>query len=154
MHLSTEPKQSAGCTVTAHQLNAFPMKLIPNQLELLANASLCAVSHRTLLGQRLHPVGCPFGVWLRHSSIPENLEARGEVQSKTCVACRVSKARLITWAWRGSNESAVTTPRTVLFFFTVILSTTVMQQMHRVANSVWERISHKKVWFKRSLINH
>lgn len=92
---STEFKESAGCTVTAHQLDAFPMKLIPNQLELLANASLCAVSHRTLLGQRLHPVGCPFAVSLPHSSIPENLEARGEVQSKTCVACRVSEARLI-----------------------------------------------------------
>lgn len=92
------------------------MKLIPNQLELLANASLCAVSHRTLLGQRLHPVGCPFGVSQPHSSIPENLEALREVQSKTCVACRVSEARLITWARQGSNESAVMTPRMVLFF--------------------------------------
>lgn len=64
------------------------MKLIPNQLELLANASLCAVSHRTLLGQRLHPVGRPVGVSQSHSSIPENLEALGDVQSKTCVACR------------------------------------------------------------------
>lgn len=116
MRLSTEFRQSAGYTVTAHHFNAFSMKLIPNQLELLANDSLCAVSHRTLLGQRLHPGGCPFGVSLPHSSIPENLKARGEVQSKTCVACRVSEARLITWAWQDSSESAVMTPRMVLFF--------------------------------------
>lgn len=151
--MSSEFK-SAGCTVTAHQLNAFPMKLIPNQLELLANASLCALSHRTLLRQRLHPVGCPFGVSLPHSSIPENLEARREVQSKTCVACRVSKVRLITWAWQGSNESCRHDTSYGVFLCTVILSTTVMQQMQRAANSGWECISHEKVWFKISLTNY
>lgn len=92
------------------------MKLIPNQLELLANASLRAVRHRTLLGQRLHPVGRPFGVLPPPSSIPKNLEARGEVQSKTCVACRVSKTRLIIGAQQGSNERAIMTPPPVLIF--------------------------------------
>lgn len=104
MLLSVTFRQSAGCTVTAHQLNAFPMKLIPNQLELLADASLRAVRHRTLLGQRLHPVGRPFSASLPRSSIPENLEARGGVQLKTCVACRVSKARLVIRARQGSMK--------------------------------------------------
>lgn len=96
------------------------MKLIPNQLELLANASLRAAHHRTLPGPRLHPVGRPFGVSLPRSSLPENLEACGEVQSKTCVACRVSEARLIILVWQGSKERAVMKPRAALFFFTVI----------------------------------
>lgn len=98
------------------------MKLIPNQLELLANASLRAAHHRTLLGQRLHPVGRPSAVSPPHSSIPENLEACGEVQSKTCVACRVSEARLIILVWQGSKERAVMKARAVLFLFTVIFS--------------------------------
>lgn len=113
--MSTKFQESAGCTVTAHQLNAFPMKLIPNQLELLANASLRAAHHRTLLRQRLHPVGRPFGVSLPRSSIPENLEACGAVQSKACVACRGSEARLIILVWQGSKERAVMKPRAVLF---------------------------------------
>lgn len=96
------------------------MKLIPNQLELLADARLRAAHHRTLLGQRLHPVGRPFGVSPPRSSIPENLEACGEVQSKACVACRVSEARLIILVWQGSKDRAVVKPPRGAFLFTVI----------------------------------
>lgn len=88
--------QSAGCTFPPHQLKVFPVKLVSYQLEFLANNGLHAAGHRLLPGELLHAVWLPFTLLSPRFLIPNELKACREVQSKTRVACWVSRLRLIS----------------------------------------------------------
>lgn len=87
--------QSAERIHPPHQLQAFPVKLVSYELEFLSNAGLHAVSRGSLAGQALHAVLLLRASLSTRSVIPDELEACREVQSKTCVTCRVSGLMLI-----------------------------------------------------------